>query len=156
MHPANVGCPSSRYTNDSFFWYTNDEQIDHSHQRPQSRTWTREDNKLAFYCYFRSNLAKRRYRKRMIEIWTEFARFKATNQSLADKVRTITKNGWFSDLEILEIHQQIYWQTHQQTPYTVTEALNTATSETPSQKTTWQRHIHHKHTNANTDQRDKN
>ena len=29
----------------------------------------------------------------MIEIWTEFARFKTTNQRLADQVRTITKDG---------------------------------------------------------------
>ena len=40
----------------------------------------------------------------MIEIWTEFARFKATNQRFDDKVKRIAKNGWFSKLEILEIH----------------------------------------------------
>ena len=44
----------------------------------------------------------------MIEICTEFGRLKATNQRLTDQVRTIRKNGWFSDLEILEIHHQIY------------------------------------------------
>ena len=43
----------------------------------------------------------------MIEIWTELTKFKATNQKLADLVRIITKNGCFSDLEILEIHRQI-------------------------------------------------
>ena len=97
QHPANVGCSSSRYTND--------EQIAHSHQRPQRRKWTREDlKKLALYCYFRSNPAKRGYRKRMIEIWTKFGRFKARNQRFADQVRTIKKNDWFSDLGILEIH----------------------------------------------------
>ena len=69
----------------------------------------------------------------MIEIWTEFTRFKSTNQMLADKVRTITKNGWFSGLEILEIHQQIHMQTYQQTPNTVTETLNTEKPETPNQ-----------------------
>ena len=72
----------------------------------------------------------------MIEIWTEFGRFKTTNQRLADQVRTITKNGWFSYLEILEIHQQIYRQTHQQTPNVVTETLNTGKPETPKQKQT--------------------
>ena len=113
------------YVSFSFSRYTNGEQRDQSHQRPQHRKWTREDNKLALYCYFRSNPTKRGYRKRMIEIWTEFVRFKMTNQRLTDQVRTITKNGWFSDLEILEIHQQIYRQTHQQTPNTVTETLNT-------------------------------
>ena len=69
----------------------------------------------------------------MIKIWTKFVRFKATNQRLADQFRTITKNGWFFDLEILEIHQQIYRQTHQQTPTTVTEAKNTGKPETPNQ-----------------------
>ena len=55
----------------------------------------------------------------MIEIWKEF-RFKTTNQRLADHVRTLTNNGWFSDLETLEIHQQIYIQTNQLTPIKVT------------------------------------
>ena len=69
----------------------------------------------------------------MIEIWTEFGRFKTTNQRLADQVRTITKNGWFSDLEILEIHLQICRQTHQQTPNTVTMTQNSGKPETPNQ-----------------------
>ena len=69
----------------------------------------------------------------MREIWTGFGRFKTTNQRLADQVRTVTKNGWFSDLEILEIHQQIYKQTRQQTPNTVTETLNTGKPETSYQ-----------------------
>ena len=47
----------------------------------------------------------------MIEIWTEFDRFKATNQRFIDQVRKITKNGWFSDLEKQYINQQIYSQT---------------------------------------------
>ena len=57
----------------------------------------------------------------MIEIWTKFGRFKATNRRLADQVRIITKNGWFLDLEILKIHQEIYRQIHQQTPTTLTD-----------------------------------
>ena len=119
---ANVDCSSLWYTNDSSFSYTN-EQIDQSYQRPQRRKWSREVNKLALYCYCRSNPTKRGYRKRMIEIWTEFARFKTINQKLNDQVWTIRRNGWFSDSEILEIHQQIYRQIHQQSPNTVKEAL---------------------------------
>ena len=115
-HPANVGSSFSRYTNNFSFRYTNDKQIDHSHQRPLRIKWTWEDNKLALYYYFRSNSAKSGYRKRMREIWSEFSRFKVTNQRFTDKVRKITKTGWFSDLDILEIHPQIYWKTHQQTP----------------------------------------
>ena len=42
----------------------------------------------------------------MIEIWLEYASFK-TSQRPADQVRTIIKKGWFSDLDILEIHQKI-------------------------------------------------
>ena len=51
-------------------------------------------------------------KKRMIEIWIEFARLKTTNQRLTDQVWIIIKNDWFSDLEILLIHQQIYRQTY--------------------------------------------
>ena len=130
--PTVVGFSSFRHTNDSSFRYTNDEQNNYSNQRPHRRKWTREDNKLALYCYFRSNSKKRGYRKRMIEILTEFARFKIANQRLAEKVRTITNNGWFSDLEILEIYQQIYRQTYQQTLYTVSETLNIEKPETPN------------------------
>ena len=85
------------------------------------------------YSYFRSNNAKGGYRKRKIKIWTEFGRFKTTDQTITDQIRTITKNGWFSDLEILETHQQIYRQTHQQSPTTVTETINTGKLETPNQ-----------------------
>ena len=67
----------------------------------------------------------------MIEIWTEFGRFKVTNQRLDEQVRTITKNGWFSDLKKVEIHQQIYRQTHRQNPNTVTETINTGKPQTP-------------------------
>ena len=52
----------------------------------------REDNKLALYCYFRNNAAKEALGK---EIWTEFGRFKATNQKLDDQFMTITKIGCF-------------------------------------------------------------
>ena len=48
----------------------------------------------------------------MIEIWQECAKFQTTGQRLADQVRTIIKKGWFSDLEILEIHQKTHKQNH--------------------------------------------
>ena len=115
-HPENIDCSSSRCIHD--------EQIYYSNQRSQWRKLTREGNKIALYCYFRSNLTERGYRKRMRDIWTEFARFKTTNRRLADQVRKIQNNGWFSDHEILEIHQQIYRQTYQQIPDTVTETIS--------------------------------
>ena len=65
----------------------------------------------------------------MIEFWAESIRFK-TSQKLADLIRKIRKNGLFSDLEILEMHQNIYSQTHQQTPNTVTLTLNTGKPKT--------------------------
>ena len=46
----------------------------------------------------------------MIEIWQECASFQTTSQRLADQVRTMIKKGWFSDLEILEIHQKTQTQ----------------------------------------------
>ena len=88
-----------------------------------------EDNKIALYGYFKSNSTQRGGRKRMIEIWIEFARFKTTNERLADKIRTIIKKGWFSVVELLELHQQIYWETYQQAHNTVTETLNSETQK---------------------------
>ena len=48
----------------------------------------------------------------MIEIWQECAKFQTT----ADQVRTIIKKGWFSDLEILEIHQKTHKQNYNTVP----------------------------------------
>ena len=42
----------------------------------------------------------------MIEIWQERSTFQTTSQRLADQVRTIMKKGWFSDIELLEIHKK--------------------------------------------------
>ena len=104
-HPANVGC--------SFFRYTNDNVRNHNDQWPKLKTWTREGNQLALHCCFRSNHSQRGYRKRMMEIWQECANFQTTSQRLADQVRT---KGWFSDLEILEIHQKINKQDNNTVP----------------------------------------
>ena len=43
----------------------------------------------------------------MMEIWQELSNFQTTSQRLADQVRTIVKKGWFSELEIIDIHQKI-------------------------------------------------
>ena len=59
------------------------------------------------HSYFRSNPPQRKYRKRMIEIWQECSNFQTTSQRFVDQVKTIIKKGWFSDLEIIEIHQKI-------------------------------------------------
>ena len=41
----------------------------------------------------------------MIQVWRESTKFNLT--SLADQARKIWKKGWFSDLEILEICEQV-------------------------------------------------
>ena len=109
-HPTNFGC--------SFFRYVNDDETNHNEQRPKRRTWTREENKLVLECYFRSNPSQRGYRKRMFEIWQECSTFQTTSQRLADQVRTITKKGWFSDLELQEIHQKTLKQNYNTVPDT--------------------------------------
>ena len=97
LHPTNVGC--------SFFRYINDDVTNPNEQRPKRRTWT-------------SNPSQRGYRKRMFEIWQECSTFQTTSQMLADQVRTITKKGWFSDLELLEIHQKTLKQNYNAVPDT--------------------------------------
>ena len=42
----------------------------------------------------------------MLEIWQESASFHTKSQRLVYQVWTIIKKGWFSDLEILEIHKK--------------------------------------------------
>ena len=95
-HPANVGCSLFRYRNGDF-----------TNQTPKRKAWTREDNQLALHCYFRSNPTQKGYRKKVIDIWQELSNFQKTSQRLADQVRTIMKKFWFSDLEIIGIHQKI-------------------------------------------------
>ena len=51
----------------------------------------------------------------MIEIWAESVRFNAASQRLANQARMIfLKNGWFSDLEKLEIWKQVNRQKYDQ------------------------------------------
>ena len=54
----------------------------------------------------------------MIETWQQCSNFKTTNQRLADQVRTIIKKGWFYDVEIIEIHQKINYQSDNTVPDT--------------------------------------
>ena len=98
-HPANV-CYS-------LFRYTNSHLRNHTNQRHKRKAWIREDNQLALQCYFRSNPTQRGYRKRMMEIWPEISNFQITSPRLADQVKTTMKKGWFSELEIIEIHLKI-------------------------------------------------
>ena len=65
---------------------------------------------------------KKRDRQKSGKNWLDL---RQTRQRLADQVRMIIKKGWSSDLEILEIHQQINRKTCQRDLNTVTETLNT-------------------------------
>ena len=120
-HPANVGC--------SFFRYTSDDLSNHTNQRHQHRKWHKEANKLALHCYFWSNSTQRGNWKRRTEIWEECTRFQTKSQRLADQVKTIIKKGWFSDLEIFEIHQKINRESKQQDSNTITDTPNTEKQE---------------------------
>ena len=77
-HPAKVVS--------SFFRDTNDDLRNDTNHGRKRKTWTRGDNQLALHCYFKGNPSQRGYRKRMIEIWQEWASFQMTSQRLADKV----------------------------------------------------------------------
>ena len=46
-----------------------------------------------------------------------------------DQVKTILKNGWFSDFKILEMHPNINCKHINKPPNTVTETLNTGNPE---------------------------
>ena len=49
---------------------------------------------------------QRGYRKRVIEIRTEFAKFN-TSQRIANQAKMILKKDWLFDLEVLEICWQL-------------------------------------------------
>ena len=112
-HPANVGCSLFRYTN-----------CDYTNQRPKEKTWTRENKQLALNCYFGRNPTQRGHRKRMMEVWQELSNFQTTIQRLADQIRTIMKKGWFSELEIIEIHQELNDQERRNTTLSGTSNIN--------------------------------
>ena len=56
--------------------------------------------------------------------------FQTTSQRLADQVRTIMKKGWFSELEIIEIHQKI---NDQERRNTLPDTLNINKQKQPIQ-----------------------
>ena len=127
-HPTNVGC--------SFFRYINDDVTNHNEQTLKRRTWTREENKLVPECYVRNNPSQRSYRKRMFEVWQECSTFQTTSQRLADQVRTITRKGWFSDLELLKIHQKTLKQNYNAVPDTPSGVKHKQSNEKELQTST--------------------
>ena len=65
----------------------------------------------------------------MIEIWQECAKFQTISQRLADQDRTIIKKGWFSDLELQEIHRKTHKQTYNTVPDTSSDVKQKQSNE---------------------------
>ena len=93
-----VGCSNFRYTNNN--------QNKFLTQRHQQKKWSKEVNKNVLHSYFESNPTQRMYRKRIIEIWANSARFNTTSQRPANPARMILKKGCLFDLQMLEIRVQ--------------------------------------------------
>ena len=81
--------------------------------------------------FFKGNPTERMFRKRMIEIWAVSAQFNAISKRLADQARMILMKGWFSDLEIIEIYQQVKREEYQQNLIYI-ETLNAEKQEAPN------------------------
>ena len=71
------------------------------------RKYSREDNRAVMKCYFRSRPEARGYRKRMFNIWKETGGFDTSEQRLADQVRVIKKDNWFTLEELDELREQV-------------------------------------------------
>ena len=56
-------------------------------------------------CYFESRPDVRGYRRRMHDIWRERGGFDISEQRLADQVRTIKRDDWFTEEELDEIKE---------------------------------------------------
>ena len=99
-----------------------------SNQRLQCKKWTWRDNKLEFQSYFRSKPTQSVCRKRMNDIWEEFARSK-TRQRLHDLARMIKARL----VLISVINQQINRETCQLDHNIVTEAWNIENQNPPTE-----------------------
>ena len=72
----------------------------------------------------------------MFEVWQECSTFQTTSQRLADQVRTITRKGWFSDLELLKIHQKTLKQNYNAVPDTPSGVKHKQSNEKEPQTST--------------------
>ncbi len=66
----------------------------------QRRKWTTEENRTLINLYYKSEPGKRGYRQRLYRLWRSNGMKAASEQRLADQVRTILKKHWFSPLEL--------------------------------------------------------
>ena len=56
------------------------------------RRWTKKVNKLEMRCFYQRDSTRRRYQKRMINIWREMGAFEITEQRLIDQVKVVRTN----------------------------------------------------------------
>ena len=56
------------------------------------RRWTKKVKKLEMRCFYQSDSTRRRYQKRMINIWREMGAFEITEQRLIDQVKVVRTN----------------------------------------------------------------
>ena len=71
------------------------------------RRFSRNDNKTILRCYYASSPERWGYRQRMLRIWGETGSFTMSEQRMADQVRVIRKNGWFTTEELEEIKNTV-------------------------------------------------
>ena len=67
------------------------------------RRYSREDNKAVMECYYKSKLDETGYRQRMHNTWNENGGFDISETRLADQVRMIRRNKWFTPVELDEL-----------------------------------------------------
>ena len=72
-----------------------------------SRKWSQDDNRILMECYYRSELGRIGYRKRMHSICTSNNMFPVTEQRLIDQKNQIRRKQWLCNLELEEIKQSI-------------------------------------------------
>ena len=73
------------------------------HQVTARMKWNKEVNKIVMRSFYGSEPAKRGYRKRMLNIWSELGVFEISEQRLAVQARAIRTNGWLSERDIMDI-----------------------------------------------------
>ena len=76
-------------------------------KRTPRTAWSKEVNKIAMKCFYKSEPSKRGYRKRMFAKWQEIGVFNVSEQRLADQVRAIKNNNFLSNVELEEIEREI-------------------------------------------------
>ena len=73
----------------------------------KNRKWSKGENMFIMEYYFRSNLSRLGYRKRMLKIWNSEGLFFIAEQRLVDQANNIRRRGWLSEVELEEAERKI-------------------------------------------------